>query len=475
MSEHPVEDAKVETYLNHWIEAHREEMVGVLQELIQIPSVLEEAGEGQPFGTFIAQALDRTLEIGKQMGFSVRNYDGYAGTIRLDGPGKEIGILSHLDVVPAGDPAVWEHPPFAGVVKDGKIYGRGSLDDKGPLVAALFAMKAVMDSGAPIQNAVCHIIGTDEETAHRGLTYYLEKQKAPWGGFSPDANFPVIHGEKGILRFSVEGEWKPEEQAAVILEELQGGTVPNAVPSQARAVFRCGEEGENCLRNVYEQIAGRNGMSLKKEGNCWVLTAEGVGAHAMQPWEGDNAIQKLLPVLKKLELGEAGQWLQAIHCLFGQGWIGEGVGISCQDQLSGPLTINLGTIYVKEGKGTCGLDIRYPIHVDGKRLWNTICTNCQEYGLKAQMGRQRDPLYVPEKSSLVQTLLGVYNRCMDTAEKPMVIGGGTYCRDVANFVSFGPVFPGGKELAHERNEYMEVEQLIQCAKIYAQAIYQLAK
>ncbi len=465
---------EIDAYLEHWVESHREPMIHAVQELIRIPSVLGEAEEGKPFGAPIGQALEKTLEMAREMGFPVKNYDGYAGAVRLGRGEKEIGVLSHLDVVPAGDPAGWRYPPFEGVLEDGKLYGRGSLDDKGPLVAALFAMKAVADSGAVLQNSICHIIGTDEETAHRGLAYYLKQEKAPWGGFSPDANFPVIHGEKGILRFFAEGDWQEEGEWSVVLEQLQGGTVQNAVPSRAWAAFRCQGDGEQQLKEAYEKEAGQ-AVTLRKEGERWILKAEGLGAHAMQPWEGKNAIQMLLPVFSRLELGKAGQWLEAVRQLFGEGWKGSGLGVACEDQLSGPLTLNLGTIQVENGKGVCGVDIRYPIHVDGSRLWNTIQANCQEKGMEARVGRQRDPLYVPEKSPLVQTLLSVYNQCMGTKETPLVIGGGTYCRDVENFVSFGPLFPGEKERAHEQNEYLEVDALVQCAKLYAKALYRLAR
>ncbi len=464
----------MERLLNEWIDDHKEKLIETVREVVEIPSVLENAAIGAPFGAPIGRALDRILDISSEMGFSTCNYDGYAGTIELRAGEKEIGILSHIDVVPAGNVDNWEYPPFEMTVEDGRLYGRGVLDDKGPLVAALFAMNAIKECGLSIKNSICHIVGTDEETAHRGLAYLLNQRKAPWGGFSPDANFPVIHGEKGILRFYINQTWNNEvEDTHIRLKMIKGGTVLNAVPAEAEAVLWCDAVGKEIILSDYNK-SNHEGVVYSLKDNEVVLKASGVSTHAMQPWDGDNAIQKLLPVLDIMNIPVYGEWIHLLTVLFGDGYKGHGLGIACEDQLSGPLTMNFATIDMDGLHAECGFDIRYPIHINGETIWDTIRMTCQGYGLNVRQGRTRNALYVPQRSSLVRTLLGVYDEYTGSHSVPLVIGGGTYCRDIENFVSFGPVFPGDKEVAHEPNEYIEIDKLMTAAKIYAQALYRLA-
>lgn len=196
----------------------------------------------------------------------------------------------------------------------------------------------------------------------------------------------------------------------------------------------------------------------------------------MQPWLGENAIIKMLRFLNKLPLTKEDQeFYNSLLQLFGDGWEGKDMGIACQDQLSGKLSMNLGVMHLEDADCELKVDIRAPIHINLDILWKTIQLNCEKYNLQAEYWQKRPPLYVPKEDVLVQTLLKVYNEMTRQKEEPIVIGGGTYCRDVNNFVSFGPVFPGEKEMAHEVDEYIDIEQLIKSAKIYAQALYELLK
>ena len=188
----------MEERINELIESYREDMIRSLEDLVKIPSVIDpdSAGEGKPFGAEVRKALDAVLKLSEELGFETKDYDGYAGTAGFGTEGKEVGILSHIDVVPPGNG--WTKEPFAPEICSGKMYGRGTIDDKGPMVAALYAMKAVRESGLPFKNHVRHIIGCDEETGHRCIKYYLTKERGPDLGFSPDGMFSVIHAEKGI-------------------------------------------------------------------------------------------------------------------------------------------------------------------------------------------------------------------------------------------------------------------------------------
>ena len=228
----------MEKILEELVEQYRDEIVETTKKLVALPSLYEEGNETYPFGEPIGKALEKVLEISEEMGFETCIHDGYVGTVKWGNEGKQIGILTHIDVVPPGEG--WTYPPFEGTIENGRLYGRGSLDDKGPMAASLFAMKAIKESGLPVKNHVCHIIGTDEESGFmRCLKNYLEKEPAPWGGFSPDGEFPVIHAEKGILRFYVTDRWEnTNDDDGLILVEVGGGTKVNVVPAFASALVR---------------------------------------------------------------------------------------------------------------------------------------------------------------------------------------------------------------------------------------------
>lgn len=464
----------MEIVLDSLIDSYKEEMLQSVQELIRIPSVIDaDTGrEGAPFGENIQTALKTVLQLSADMGFETREYNGYAGSVRYGTEGKEIGILSHIDVVPPGNG--WSRHPYEPVIEDGKLYGRGSLDDKGPMVAALYAMKAVKESGLPVSNHVNHIIGCDEETGHRCIKYYLTKEKSPDMGFSPDGSFSVIHAEKGILRFRIQTEWKEADTGCLHVESLNCGTVVNAVPNCANVHLSGPKDELDAVQKRFLETGETENCTM--EDDCLSLNFRGVSAHAMQPWLGENAILPMVEFLRDVSLPEEeAQFFEALHALFADGWEGRNMGIACEDQLSGKLSMNLGILKLEDGQCELKVDVRCPVHVDLNMIWKTIELNCRKYELKAEYWQKRPPLYIPKEAELVQILLNVFNEMTGMQEEPIVIGGGTYCRDVENFASFGPVFPGEPELAHEADEYIAVDRLVETAKIYAQALYMLMK
>ncbi len=465
----------MEKILNELIDTYQEDIIETTKKLIEHPSLFEEGKEGSPFGEPIEKALEEVLDIADKMGFKTHNYEGYAGTVQLGDKGKQIGVLTHIDVVPPGEG--WTYPPFDGTVSDGKLYGRGSLDDKGPMAASLFAMKAIKESGLPIKNHVRHIIGTDEESGFmRGLKYYLKKEGSPWGGFSPDGEFPVIHAEKGILRFYVTDQWKQEKKEnGLYLKEINGGTKVNIVPASACAVLEGDETAHKILKERLEEFPEKQKILLKKKNNEWRIEAKGQGGHSSQPWNGENAIRILLKFLQTLPVIETGAFAFAgkIAEMFGDGYRGEKLGIACEDKLSGILTLSLGVLKIDETQGKATVEIRYPIHASDEVIVKTLRVACENNGIALEIYQDKKHIYFPVKAPLVQTLLNVYQENTGRKEAPVVIGGGTYCRAADNFVAYGPVFPGQRELAHEPNEYISIEDLMLSAKIYAQAIYTL--
>lgn len=463
----------MERKIDELVKSYREDMIQSLEELVSIPSVinLENAREGAPFGMEIRSALDGLLKLAGELGFETRDYDGYAAAVDFGTEGKEVGILSHIDVVPPGNG--WSKNPFVPEIVNGKMYGRGTIDDKGPLVASLYAMKAVKESGLPIRNHVRHIIGCDEETGHRCIKYYLTKEKGPDLGFSPDGMFSVIHAEKGILRFQIQTNRKLPDTKELCVIRIAGGTVVNAVPNIAEVWL--GGPGEQ-LEEVQKefQVKAAEG-SAKMEGDVLHLTFPGVSAHAMQPWLGENAILSMIRFLKEVPFGDrkTREYFQDLDTLFGDGWEGRNLGVACQDQLSGKLSMNLGILNVEGEKTELKVDVRCPVHIDLDTVWKTICLTCEKYGFRPEYWQKRPPLYVPKDARLVQILLDVYEDVTGKREEAITIGGGTYCRDVENFVSFGPVFPGEPELAHEADEFIDLDQMVECARLYAQALYRL--
>ena len=463
----------MERKIDELVKSYREDMIQSLEELVSIPSVinLENAGEGAPFGLEIRSALDGLLKLAGELGFETRDYDGYAAAVDFGTEGKEVGILSHIDVVPPGNG--WTKNPFVPEIVNGKMYGRGTIDDKGPLVASLHAMKAVKESGLPIRNHVRHIIGCDEETGHRCIKYYLTKEKGPDLGFSPDGMFSVIHAEKGILRFQIQTNRKLPDTKELCVIRIAGGTVVNAVPNIAEVWLGGPREQLEEVQKEFQVKAAEG--SAKMEGDVLHLTFPGVSAHAMQPWLGENAILSMIRFLKEVPFGDqkTRKYFQDLDTLFGDGWEGRNLGVACQDQLSGKLSMNLGILNVEGEKTELKVDVRCPVHIDLDTVWKTICLTCEKYGFRPEYWQKRPPLYVPKDARLVQILLDVYEDVTGKREEAITIGGGTYCRDVENFVSFGPVFPGEPELAHEADEFIDLDQLMECARLYAQALYRL--
>ena len=463
----------MEQKIDELVKSYREDMIQSLEELVSIPSVinLENAGEGAPFGLEIRSALDGLMKLAGELGFEARDYDGYAAAVDFGTEGKEVGILSHIDVVPPGNG--WTKNPFVPEIVNGKMYGRGTIDDKGPLVASLYAMKAVKESGLPIRNRVRHIIGCDEETGHRCIKYYLTKEKGPDLGFSPDGMFSVIHAEKGILRFRIQTNRKLPDTKELSVIRIAGGTVVNAVPNIAEVWLGGPREQLEEVQKEFRIKAAKG--SAEMEGDVLHLTFPGVSAHAMQPWLGENAILSMIRFLKELPFGDpkTREYFQNLDILFGDGWEGRNLGVACQDQLSGRLSMNLGILNVEGENTELKVDVRCPVHIDLDTVWKTICLTCEKYGFRPEYWQKRPPLYVPKDARLVQILLDVYEDVTGKREEAITIGGGTYCRDVENFVSFGPVFPGEPELAHEADEFIDLDQMVECARLYAQALYRL--
>jgi len=466
--------------LNNRIEELEKEMVGSLQKLLRIKSVETEEKEGMPFGEGVNQALEEALNLASILGLKTRNVDGYCGHAEI-GQGDEIlGILCHLDVVPEGKN--WTYPPFGGEVHDGKIYGRGSIDNKGPAVAALYALKAIKDCGIELKKRVRVILGTDEESGWKDLEYYFKKEDTPDIAFSPDAEYPVIHGEKGVLTFKLKGnpgqrgKGSLPEEPKVTIKEIKGGNAPNMVPDYSRAVLET--DYGDFIRDELQDFVERTGYQLEysEEEGFIILESHGVSAHGSTPREGKNAISQLLLFLTSLDIikGEMGDFLDFYCSNIGMECDGKKLGCYLEDEVSGGLTLNVGMINIDENKAEVVINIRYPVTFTQEDVFAGIREKLAGTGIELEEGSHMAPLYVPKDDPLVKKLMRVYQEFTGDDREPITIGGGTYARAINKAVAFGPLFPGQEELAHQKDEYISIDDLVLNAKIYAQAIIALA-
>jgi succinyl-diaminopimelate desuccinylase len=452
----------VEQKIDQWIENHTDEMVATLQGAIRIPSVLDEEAADTPFGQDIRAALTYFLDAGRRMGFSVTDIEGYAGVIEWGTGEPRLGILVHTDVVPAGDG--WTYPPFGGEVHDGRIYGRGVMDDKGPAVSVLYAMAALRDAGFAPKGTVQLIIGTDEETEHRGLDRYLEERPAPHFGFSPDGEFPVIHGEKGIIHLALV-ETDPYDD---FIQSVEGGHRPNMVPETCTCWFTRGLTMEEADRigSIARDMMAENDWELDGD----TLTIRGIAAHGSMPEKGINAIGRLLVLLDKAGLLPEGGLISMLAKRVGLSYDGEAMGLDFSDEATGHLTLNLGEIHINATERRAVLDIRYPATKSGEDVLAILSEKAAEAGVALKVRIHHLPLYMEKDSDIVQALLGVYRDVTKDMKEPFTIGGGTYAREIPNAVAFGPLFPGRPDVMHQKDEYFPIEDLVQTTRIYARAI-----
>ena len=455
---------------DRWLEEAYAKMEQDLLALLAIPSIKEEAAPGAPFGRPLAEALDYCLQMAGNFNLQTTNAQGFVGFADLPGLSAEpVGVLAHVDVVPA-NPADWLSPPFKPEKREGRIYGRGALDDKGPLVASLYAGAALAACGAPLGNSVRFIFGADEESGMSCMDYYLNHYPPPLRGFSPDGCFPAVIGEKGLARFAFHAAWPKENQEPLQLLALNSGTVINIVPDTAEAIFKVSGpvsfEGERAL-----------GMRIEQKGAVLRLTASGRAAHASTPEEGENALAKLLQFLSRQQYSPRGamRYLETLARLFADPCYGANLGVADKDALS-TLTVAPTVLNVDETGGLLRCDMRFTLSRCSDYFRNKLEIVAQRNRLTLQEWSSSEPLYANENSPLAAGLLRAYRDFTgDTLSKPIIMGGGTYAKKLPNFLAFGPIFPGGLELPHRANEYLDCKEWLNTAKIYARAIYELAK
>ena len=450
--------------LNAIIESMHDEMIDTLQKWIRVPSVKGEAAPGAPFGKEVRSMLDMALADCEQMGFKTQNFDGYIAHADL-GEGSDedaLAILAHLDVVPEGDG--WKYPPYGAVIENGRMYGRGTSDDKGPAVAALYAMKAVKDAGIPLRRKVRLILGCDEESGWEDIAHYNKVATMPRMGFSPDASYPIINIEKGICRLELHGVLSNEGLQVIA---FYNGERPNVIPGRASALVVGDAATVAQAEAAAKKLDIPAEVQLTDKGVS--ITVTGISGHAAYPETARNANGEMLLLLR--ELGVQGD-LRLLADKIGLDYKGEGLEISVSDGISGYLTCNLGIIRAGEGGVYATLDIRYPVMTNPDMIIKNVSASLP--GMRVEAMEVKEPHHVPAGSELVQNLLDAYHEVTGYERKCLYTGGGTYARSLQEGVAFGASFPQDEDLAHQANEYADIEGLYKNIKIFALAIVKLA-
>lgn len=410
------------------------EMIEALQKLVSFQSIAKEEGPEYPYGKEVHRAKEYVLNLAKSFGMRVTDVPGKYAYIEIGEGPRLIGILSHLDVVPAGDG--WTQDPFGGEIVDGKIYGRGTTDDKGPTIAVLYAMKALKEK-TTLPARIRLILGQTEENGEwRDIEAYTEAEEIPECGFTPDGDFPAIQNELGAMVFQVE---MPRAESG--FREGEGGNAPNMVPAHARV---------KTASDTYE--------------------ASGKACHGCAPWLGVNGISE---VMEKVHRAEPENRFAGMYAdLIGKTIYGEKLGIAAEDE-SGKLTLNAGLLEVGADKVTLMVDIRYPAKKNPDEISGSLVRQFSSYGASCECVYQVRPLYTPSGSPVLNALLSAYREVTGDESRPISIGGGTYAKAMPNMVAFGPNFPGHENREHMEDEYILVDDFLKLEEIYERALVYL--
>lgn len=445
----------MESKIKNIVNENSKDMIESIKAAVRINSVMDEdtATESMPFGKGVDESLRKTLEIAESLGFKTVYKDGYYGYAEI-GEGEElIGILGHIDVVPIGDESKWKFPPFSATEEDGYIYGRGTQDDKGPTIAAMYAVKALLDAGVKFEKRVRFIIGGDEENLWRCIAKYTENgEEIPSMGFTPDSSFPVTNAEKSLVQFYLRGNGSKE-----INLNISGAL--NAVPGVANYTGKLADK----LSEKLDELK----FDYEKDGES--ITVIGKRVHAASADKGVNAIERLCKAL--YEIGVEDDVVRFVAELSDS--VGSKILPNCIDDVSGTLTLNLGELIINEKESKIGFDSRVPVKFTIEDLEYAVKEKAANYELEFEEFDRLKSLYVPADSELIKTLVSVYEEETGLEGTPKSSGGATYAKALDNCVAFGAMFPFDEKTEHQENERVNIKNMIKATEIYALSVYRL--
>ncbi|WEG73042.1 dipeptidase PepV [Vagococcus intermedius] len=458
------------------VDSRKSDLMEDLKTLIRIDSVkdMENATEEFPVGKGPAMALHKALEFGERDGFVTKNIENMAGHIEYGEGDETFGILGHVDVVPVGDG--WNTDPFEPTIIDGKLYARGSSDDKGPMMAAYYALKIIKELELPVSKKVRFIIGTDEESGWACMDRYMANETMPDFGFSPDAMFPIINGEKGIASYTLEFN-NDASEGDVTLNTFTAGIASNMVPGDATVEMTTGLNTDE-MKAALESYVAENGVRADFTANGETVTIKlyGKQCHAQTPTDGVNAATHLANFLSAYKFDGQGQaYIQATAKFLHADPQGNLTGVAHKDDIMGELTSSANIFrYTKEGDKTISINIRYPKGTDSAKIAEQMQAVIVDAKVIVEAG-VKEPHYTSKEDPMVKTFLETYEKYTGLEGFEQTIGGGTYGRLFERGCAFGALFPGRENVMHQANEYMVEEDIYRAAVIYADSIYQLIK
>lgn len=425
--------------------------INALGRMIAQPSYNTDAAPNAPFGTGIRLALDEILKIAKELGYQTYvDPEGYYGYAEIGSGDKIFGLVCHVDVVPAGDLAAWNTNPFELVQKDGALFGRGTQDDKGPTIATMFTLKALLDQGMTFNKKVRFIFGTDEEILWRGMAKYNEKEAGIDMGIAPDAEFPLVYAEKGLQQSYLVGPGSSEIELDLV-------NAFNAVPGSATYNGPKQDQVETALQ-VH---------NFKYQKSADGLIVQGNSVHAMNAPEGTNALLRLGIALADVFPGVAA--LEFIKS-FGEDATGSNLMGVIKDDASGQLTFNISSLQINAQESRMQIDMRIPVTVEHDDLIQLVEEKVTPFNFKYENFDYLEPLYVPKDGTLVQTLMNAYIKVTgDTAAEPGISGGATFARTMKNSVAFGAMLTTTPDFMHQANEHWPVKDMRMAMEIYAES------
>ena len=467
------------------LETYHDDMLKTLGEVVAFPSVAGDPvktaeGEILPFGRATVDALNYMLAKGEEFGFKSLNAENYGGHVEFSGENGDnkpetFGIVGHLDVVPAG--TGWDGDPFVMETKDGYVYGRGVSDDKGPLVASLYAMKAIKEAGIVPKKNIRLMFGLDEETGISGIDKYLEIAGQPDMGFTPDANFPLVNGEMGILVFDLAQKLtRQTTKDGVRLTKLEAGTASNAVPGTAKAVIAADDTMYESIKARLTQYVSETDYNIKakKQGSSLVIESTGIAAHGAHPHLGLNAVSILMDFLGRLTFSneEVNDYIEFYNEHIGFDLHGERMGCELSDEPSGKLTWNVGIAAINEDIASLTINVRYPVTCTSDQVFAGVEKNLEKTTIGIVKIDDIKPIYMDVDNPMVDKLMTAYREETGNQDaEPFTIGGGTYAKAVNNTLAFGALFPDEEDTMHQVGEKMSIESFFKMARIYAKAIY----
>jgi dipeptidase PepV len=463
------------------VAARKEDLLRDLFSLLQINSERDDSQvtPETPFGPGPVAALKQFLSLAERDGYATKNVDNYAGHFTygddLPEDAEVLGIFAHMDVVPAG--TGWDSKPYEPEIRDGKIYARGASDDKGPTMACYYGLKILKELGVPLTKKIRFIAGTDEESGWGDMDYYFKHVGLPGPdfGFSPDAEFPIINGEKGNITEYL--HFAGDNAGAVHLHSFTGGLRENMVPESARAVIS-GDLGDLSSKlDAFVSAHADKNLTYEIEGSAddkMTLILHGRSAHGAMPEKGVNGATYLAKFLD--EIGVALPFTKIAGTILLEDHAGEKLGVAFEDAKMGALSMNAGVFKFDDSSSdnTIALNFRYPQGTDSDTIY-AVLAKLDGVAKVTKSEHEHTPHYVPVDDELVSTLLGVYEKQTGLKGHEQIIGGGTFGRLLKRGVAFGAMFPGDIDTMHQANEFIPVDVLLRAAAIYAEAIYELAK